>query len=156
MKTEGANSVCFWVSVLPLDHKNTWILLDLLAFKSQYQFQCSSCIQRCQNFDDLSSLKQFKTYHLYSIHWQPYKSKGLYLYTHHTHTHKQYSLGLLIVYFLCNLLQGRAKNEFAWHIRIQTYFVLWDHRYRRGHGSINITSKTTYYSRWTHSSLSQN
>ena len=74
----------------------------------------------------------------------------------HTHTHTHTSLGLLIVYFLCNLFQGRAKNELAWHLPIQTFFVLQDHRYRRGHGSINITSKTTYYSQRTHLSLSQN
>lgn len=131
---------------------------------SQYQFQhwthCGS-VQRCQNFNEWCPSHHNWKHHLYHSSSGIlsllclYMSSWLEIYTH---THKQYSLGLLIVYFLCSLLQGRAKNELAWHIRIQTFFffVLSAHRYRRGHGSINITSKTTYCFHKTHLSLSQN
>lgn len=124
---ENRSATCLWISSFPSlgspKHLN-------FTAVSQYQFQhwthCPS-VQRRQNFNEGCPSHHNWKHHLY------HRSSGilslLCLYMSswreiYTHTHKQYSLGLLIVYFLCSLLQGRAKNELAWHIRIQTFFVL--------------------------------
>lgn len=75
-------------------------------------------VRRCQDFNELcpSQHNSKCTGALWS-HCVHKRAQG----RGYTHAHKQCALGLLIVYFLHSLLQGRAENELAWHIRIQTF-----------------------------------